>query len=128
VLRTNENLYNPVMTASENIALAYSILLGIQCLHSIEELSTGFHRTWYLFSMRFASFVAFEIVFLSFWIVVLLMPTFPYRTSFMSFFALLMFANGIQHLVWAGVVKKYVPGLATAPLLIIVFLWFYLGR
>lgn len=111
----------------DKIALAYSILLGIQCLHSLEELSTGFHKKWYLFSMPFSVFLIFEIVFLSFWIFVWLMPTLSHKELLMAFFNLLMFANGIQHLVWAGVKKKYVPGLITAPLLIAAFLWIYLA-
>ena len=113
------------MDSGEKIALAFSILLAIQCLHSVEELSTGFHKKWYLFSMPFFVFLTFEIIFLSFWIFVWLVPTLAYREFLMIFFNLLMFANGIQHLVWATVVKKYVPGLITAPLFLIVFLGLY---
>ena len=81
----------------DKIALAYSILLIIQCLHSLEELSTGFHRKWYLFSMPFSVFLTFEIAFLLFWMFVWLTPTLSYRESLMAFFNLLMFANGVQH-------------------------------
>jgi hypothetical protein len=111
--------------SADNLVLAFSMMLGIQFLHSIEELSTGFHRKWYLFAMPFPVFLAFEIAFLSFWIAILLLPDFPHRTGFMMFFNLLMFANGIQHLVWAAAVKRYVPGLVTAPLFLIAFLWAY---
>ena len=31
----------------------------------------------------------------------------------------------VQHIVWAGNAKKYVPGLITAPIHIVVFLVFY---
>jgi hypothetical protein len=51
---------------------------------------------------------------------------FSYKELLQSFFLALMFANGVQHVVWAGVVKKYVPGLITAPIHILVFMLFYL--
>ena len=111
---------------TDTMELAFKILLGIQCLHSIEELFTGFHRKWYLFHMPFALFLGFEIIFLAFWVLVLLFPAMPSRYTLMTFFNLLMFANGIQHLVWGGVEKKYVPGLLTAPIFVAVFMWFYL--
>lgn len=85
----------------------------VQVAHSIEELSTGFHKKWYLFKMPFSLFLLFEIAFTLFWLSVLLIPTFPIRNELQSFFLLLMFANGIQHIVWYGNVKKYVPGLFT---------------
>lgn len=110
--------------STDTTELAFKILLGIQCLHSIEELSTGFHKKWYLFRMPFAVFLGFEIIFLTFWTLVLLHPAMQWRYALMTFFNLLMFANGIQHLVWAGIEKKYVPGLVTAPLFLILFLAF----
>lgn len=109
----------------EQLSQIYLISLMIQLIHSVEELSTGFHKKWYAFKMPFWIFLAFEIVFSSFWVVILLLPTFPYRTYLQEFFLLLMFANGIQHLVWWGNTKRYVPGLVTAPLHILVFLAFY---
>jgi len=36
-----------------------------------------------------------------------------------------MFANGIWHIVWWAIEKKYVPGLLTAPLHLIAFIYFY---
>ncbi len=108
--------------SADNLLLAYTVLLGVQCVHSIEELSTGFHKKWYLFKMPFAVFLSFEIVFLALWLSVLFFPALPNRDLFMQFFIWLMLANGIQHLLWAAIVKKYVPGLVTAPLFIIVFL------
>lgn len=104
----------------------FFISLLIQIVHSVEELSTGFHRKWYLFKMSFYTFLVFEILFTLFWILVGTVHNFPYRELFEGFFLALMFANGVQHLVWAGVVKKYVPGLITAPIHILVFLVFYL--
>ncbi len=108
------------------IASAFKALLAVQCLHSIEELSMGFHKRWYAVKMPFWIFLFWEICFQAFWFFVLLAPSFPARETWMAFFNYLMFANGVQHVVWAGVEKKYVPGLLTAPLFFIVFFWFYL--
>lgn len=104
----------------------FIIGLFVQIAHSIEELAMGFHKKWYLFKMPFWFFLVFEIVFESFWIAVWLLPNFPNRIYLQAFFLALMFANGVQHIVWAGNVKKYVPGLVTAPIHMIVFLVFYL--
>lgn len=103
----------------------FVISLFAQFTHAVEELLTGFHKKWYLFKMPFGIFLLFEIVFEVFWIAIWLSPNFPNRIYFESFFMVLMFANGIQHVVWAGNVKKYVPGLVTAPVHIVVFLIFY---
>ncbi len=97
----------------------------VQLLHSVEELSTGFHKKWYLFKMPFKAFLIFEIFFGLFWGVVVFSSNFPARKELLAFFLALMFANGVQHLVWSGCVKKYVPGLVTAPIHILVFLIFY---
>lgn len=98
----------------------------IQLLHSFEELATGFHKRWYLFKMPFRVFLGFEILFNLFWAIVLLSKQFPERQILLAIFTVLMFANGIQHLIWFGWEKKYVPGLLTAPVHIILFLFFYL--
>ena len=103
----------------------FAILLGIQFFHSIEELSNGFHEKFPLVKMKFKIFMAFEIIFFGFWIAVFLFTSFKYRNQFMAFFNILMFANGLWHIVWWGITKKYVPGLVTAPLFVITFLIFY---
>lgn len=103
----------------------FILSLFVQIAHSIEELSTGFNKNWYLFTMPFWVFLLFEMVFTGFWILVLFDKSFPFRDFFQSFFLLLMLANGVQHLVWSGVAKKYKPGLITAPLHVIVFSIFY---
>jgi hypothetical protein len=100
-------------------------LLFVQLLHSIEELTMGFHKKWYLFPMPFWVFLLFEIIHNIFWILVILTNLVPYKTELSAFFIALMFANGVQHIVWFGWEKKYVPGLLTAPLHIILFLVFF---
>ncbi|HEY4493036.1 MAG TPA: HXXEE domain-containing protein [Candidatus Paceibacterota bacterium] len=88
--------------------------LLVQLLHSIEELTTGFHKKWYLFKMPFWAFLSFELAFSAFWIFVLFSPELPHREGLQTFFIFLMLANGLQHIIWAVVVKKYVPGFITA--------------
>lgn len=105
-------------------SIAFSMLI-IQFAHSVEELATGFHKKWYLFPMPFWVFLLFEVSHNLFWGVVILTDLIPYKTQLAAFFIALMFANGIQHVVWYGVKKKYVPGLVTAPLHILLFLVFF---
>ena len=111
----------------EHLETFYLLSLITQLIHSVEELSTGFQKKWYLFKMPFWIFLIFEICFSGFWIMILVNPIFPYRSTLQIFFLLLMFANGVQHLVWCGNVKKYVPGLLTAPLHIIIAFIYFLG-
>lgn len=103
----------------------FLILLGIQFAHSIEELTNDFHNKFPPFKMSLKVFLTFEILFLGFWIGVFLLENLKFREVLMHVFAILMFANGLWHIVWASITKKYVPGLVTAPLFVIVFLWFY---
>ncbi len=77
--------------------------------------------------MPFWVFLTFEICFNVFWALVLLVPQFPNRVSLLYFFIALMLANGLQHIIWMGFTKKYVPGLMTAPIHIILPLVFYFG-
>lgn len=109
----------------ELISTFYAVSLFVQLVHSAEELSTGFHKKWYLSKMPFKYFLAFEVLFSLFWVSILLLVNFPAREQLQAFFLLLMFANGVQHLIWWGVTKKYVPGLVTAFAHIAVFMTFY---
>ncbi|MFA9288412.1 MAG: HXXEE domain-containing protein [Weeksellaceae bacterium] len=109
----------------EQLEYFYTVTLIVQILHSLEELSTGFHKKWYLFHMPFWVFLLFEILFTALWISVLLFQAFPYREIFQASFMVLMFANGIQHLIWARIEKKYVPGLILAPMHVVIFLLYY---
>src|SRR3989338_1847505 len=103
----------------------FLIALLVQLVHSAEELASGFHRRWYLFKMSIRTFLAFEILFSAFWIFVFFSTSLPYRVYLQAFFLVLMFANGVQHLVWWGSEKRYVPGLVTAFVHLAVFLVFY---
>lgn len=96
-----------------------------QLLHSQEEIWTGFHRRWFLFTMPRWVFIVFEILFSIPIIAYLLSPELPFANGYMQVFALLMFINGLEHIIWAMVERKYVPGLVTAPLFIVIFLAYY---
>lgn len=111
-----------------SLLLVSQITFFIQLAHSIEELSTGFHKQWYLFKMPFYIFLLFEIVFTLFWFISIFTSFFQQNEIILRFFLLLMFANGIQHLVWFGSVKRYVPGLGTALLHIGWLTYFYLSQ
>ncbi len=103
----------------------FALSLLVQLVHVGEELSTGFHKKWYLFKMPLWVFLLFEIVFEGFWISVFLFHSFPSRSFLQTLFLILMFANGVQHIIWSGVVKKYDPGLTISFINIIIFLSFY---
>ena len=105
----------------------YFVALGItQLLHSQEEIWTGFHKKWFVFTMPRWLFITFEISFSLPIIVYIFNPNLPFANVYMSVFALLMFINGIEHIIWGLVVKRYVPGLITAPFFIAIFIVYYL--
>ncbi|MDD5055979.1 MAG: HXXEE domain-containing protein [Candidatus Peribacteraceae bacterium] len=106
----------------------FTAFLVIQLAHSAEELATGFHRRFPPFKMSFRFFLIFELLFNAFWICVFLFDVFPARVPLMAFFNILMFANGMWHIIWFWFCekgKRYVPGLITAPVHIILFLVYY---
>lgn len=110
-----------------SLLLASQVMFFMQVLHSLEELGTGFHKKWYLFKMPFWMFLLFEVIFTVFWAITIFTNALPEKNFMMKVFLLLMFANGIQHLVWFGCVKKYVPGLITCFLHLgwFIFIFFY---
>lgn len=108
-----------------DLELFFVIFLVIQFFHSIEELSNDFNEKFPLVKMKFRTFLCFEILFFGFWVAIFLLKDFIYRDELMAFFNLIMFANGLWHMVWWGIVKKYVPGLVTAPLFVLTFMVFY---
>ncbi|MBT3817207.1 MAG: HXXEE domain-containing protein [Candidatus Magasanikbacteria bacterium] len=105
----------------------FLIMLGIQLVHSIEELSNKFYKEFPLFPMTFKFFLSFEVIFLILWTLVYFIEI-PFKENLMAFFILLMFINGIWHITWYGIKKKYVPGIITAPLFIIAFIIFYFQK
>ncbi|HLA69233.1 MAG TPA: HXXEE domain-containing protein [Bacteroidota bacterium] len=50
------------------------------------------------------------------------------ETTFTILIAIQLFhsiENGLWHMVWWGIAKHYVPGLATAPLFVMTFIVYY---
>ena len=107
------------------LEIYFIIFLIIQFFHSIEELTNKFHKKFPFGKLKFKNFFLFEVLFLAFWLSILILDQLKYRNILMSIFILLMFANGIWHIVWWRMKKKYVPGIFTAPWFVIVFLFFY---
>lgn len=105
-----------------HLELVGTFMFLIQLVHSSEELLTGFHKKWFLFKMPFKVFLGFEIIHNSFWASVLLFQQFPQREILITLFIYLMLANGLEHIIWAFIKRKYVPGLITAPIHILLFL------
>jgi len=94
-------------------------------VHFLEEVFTDFHKKFPPFKMPLWVFVTFDLLFQGFFWLVWWNEAMIYRETWMHVFALLMFANGIWHIVWWAIEKKYVPGLITAPLHLIAFIYFY---
>jgi hypothetical protein len=104
----------------------YFTVFGIiQLIHSQEEIWTGFHKKWFLFTMPRWVFVAWEACLSAVIITYMLRPHLAGATGFMLWFIFAMLLNGMEHVIWAAVKKSYVPGLATAPLFILLFIPFY---
>lgn len=107
----------------------FFLFIVLQFFHSIDEQVSGFPKKWPLIKITEAQFGSFEIIFQVVWFLPLLVPTFPSRDFMIWFFPLLMFVNGVQHLIWFAYIsktKEYIPGLITAPLFIFAFIKFYL--
>lgn len=100
----------------------------VQLTHSIEELVTGFPQRWFFRKLDPKGFLVFEIFHNAFWGIVIATPAFPLRAQLLGLFVLLMFANGVEHIVWALWKKRYVPGLLTAPLHVIAASAFVIGN
>jgi len=107
------------------IGIFVTYMFFVQLVHSLEELVTGFHKQWYLFSMPFWVFLLFEVLHTIFWALAIFTNIFSNKLELCAIFMILMFANGVQHIVWGEIRKKYVPGLITAPAHIVLFLIFY---
>lgn len=99
----------------------YLLFASTQLIHSQEEIWTDFHKRWFIFTMPRWLFVSFEAVFSAIILLYAVWPHLSFAHQFMTVFAWLMLANGLEHIIWAIVEKRYVPGLITAPLFLIIF-------
>lgn len=104
----------------------FFVFFGIlQLMHSQEEIWTGFHKKWFVFTMPRALFVAFEVAFTIPIIAYIVNPNLAGASIYMPWFMFLMLLNGMEHVIWATVKKSYVPGLITAPFFILLFALYY---
>ncbi len=109
-----------------NLEQYYAVFVVLQVIHSQEEIYTGFHNKWPVFSLSKKAFVAFELAFSLFIVSMFFIRALTFRDLWFYLFNLLMFANGVEHLIWAASVKKYVPGLISSFALTAFFLYYYL--
>jgi hypothetical protein len=104
----------------------YFVAFGlVQLLHSQEEIWTGFHKKWFVFTMPRWVFMAFEALLSATIIAYILYPHLSGAVAFSQWFIFAMLLNGMEHIVWAAVKKTYVPGLITAPLFLVLFIPYY---
>lgn len=103
----------------------YLAFVIVQLIHSQEEIWTGFHKRWFVFKMPRWVFVTFELVFSAVIVSYALWPDLPFSSLVMPSFVLIMLINGIGHIVWGLIERRYVPGLVTAPFFIVLFTVYY---
>ena len=107
-------------------AYGYFVAFGVvQLIHSQEEIWTNFHRRWFVFKMPRWVFISFEIVLSAFIVLYMIQPGIAPVSVVVPIFALVMLINGLEHVIWGLVEKRYVPGLVTAPAFIIIFLAYF---
>ncbi len=112
---------------------AFLALVVAQAAHSVEEYA---FRLYDVFPpARFVSalisqdrqrgFVIFNVVLVAFGLWCFLVPVrrrWPSATAFMSLWIGIELVNGIGHPLWSLVQRGYTPGVATAPLLLVLAL------
>lgn len=116
-------------SVTDKISVYALVFLFLQFVHSLEEQLNDFHSKWPLMKITRTQFELFEIGFQTFWFLPFIFHNFIGRDVLLWFFPLLMFANGVWHIIWFWFFekgKRYVPGLLTAPLFILIFIQMYL--
>ena len=118
------------LSSRSGVEYYFMVFVFLQFLHSQEEQWSNFHERWPYMKVTGLQFAVFELVFQLVWMLPLFLSNFPGRDSMLWFFPLLMFANGVWHIVWFWFfenLKRYVPGLITAPIFVIAFVIMYLN-
>lgn len=103
----------------------YVLFAITQLIHSQEEIWTGFHKKWFVFTMPRWLFIMFEVALSAVIILYLVNPQFYAADVFMKWFMFVMLLNGMEHVIWAAVKRAYMPGLVTAPIFILLFILYY---
>ena len=119
---------------NKRIQITFIILVLVQGLHSIEEY---FGKLWEVFPpAKFLSslvsknletgFLIINIVLFLFGIWCWLFPihkNYVIASGLIGFWIVIEMINGIGHPIWALYEKAYVPGVATAPILLILTIY-----
>lgn len=103
----------------------YTVFVLIQLIHSQEEIHMHFNDKSPVFKIRRKPFLILEALFSLFIICWVFVPISVVGTIWKHIFILLMFGNGVEHLLWAYLKKGYVPGLVTGFILFIEFILYY---
>ncbi len=137
-VRLSQNRSSPMEAAKERNAAStfLGIATAIQSVHFAEEWVTGFHIRFPallgLDPMPLSLFVAFNLVWIGFWIVSVPSLRIGRRSAFFAawFLAIAGVLNGVAHPMMAIASGGYFPGLITSPFIGIagVILWQRLHR
>ena len=116
-----------------NIRITFLLIALVQGLHSIEEF---IGKLWAIYPP--ATFICslvspdlkkgFIIINISLFIVLMLVWLGTFSKSFSTtgllwFWAILEIINGTGHIIWATIEGSYEPGLATAPILLVLAIY-----
>lgn len=116
------------LTASHALALA----TGLQCIHFVEEATTGFHERFPallgLPSMSFSFFAVFNLAWIAIWAASIPALRSGHAAAFFAawFLAIAGTLNGIGHPLIAVATGGYFPGLLSSPFVGLACLWLWL--
>jgi len=111
---------------------ALAVATGLQCIHFVEELATGFNEQFPnllgLPSMSFTVFVVFNLVWIAIWIASIPGLRSARRVAFFAawFLAIAGALNGIGHPLMAVAAGGYFPGLVSSPFVGLACIWLWL--
>ena len=122
------------MDAAGRLNSTFIALVGVQALHSIEEYLGGLYEVFppatfvsgLLSSNLRRGFVEFNVALVLFGVWCFLWPIrrrWPSTAIFAWFWVAIELVNGIGHPLWSLRELAYTPGLATAPMLLILALY-----
>ena len=128
------NRRSPIESVAERRAAARVLVLsvGIQSIHFVEELATGFHgRLGALLGlpgMPLSVFIVFNVMWIGIWIAAVPGLRSSRAAAFFAswFLAIAGMFNGIAHPLLALASDGYFPGLVSSPVIASVSIWLWL--
>jgi hypothetical protein len=120
----------------KRFAVLFLIGVGLQCIHFMEELQTGFYVRFPALLGQTAwpatFFAAFNVCWIALWLISAAGLVTGFRAALFPiwFFIFATVLNGVAHPILAALSGRYFPGLATSPIVGImgVWLWYRLAR